>query len=1021
MNIISTVNDKRFSINNIRYLKNYVTAVKGSKIEVFNCYERQDVLVPLTHYSNFMVDGVTYPNAPALQAALLPVLYSRSNLGGDSPDIDPDNIDIVRRIRSASVSKTDVLAAINNLEMYGIDDKQSLWFLVLAPETIYTAGRINPPVMSKYKMVNYGKGTYGADTFQLELTDLELINAAKAAAQDIELQPGTDIISFGSLTSQSVASWLRSQSPARNIQPQSEGYTLFKGSVNGIETTYLWLGTEGTHTTPETLPVIADFLALEELIVATNQDNIDIKKSFTLPNRDYNTETVLSIINSLPAYKVNENQSVWFVGNQSRRVMTDMPVLPGSNFSINPLIIKYKMLNKGKGTYGLGQTQLLASDIELVYSNEATLNDLESVPTTQIIPFTPATGQTVSGWLNTQLVPIEIQPQEDGYTIFKSAVAEDGLSYLWIGYDGTYGVGNSQSAPEDFELLNETIQPVIQNNVDVKKSFLIPNNYTLASILDGINSLTRYEITDTQSVWFTASQQPVLYANSITAGTLSNGFNPLILKYKLINHGKGWYGENETQLTADDIELVYANEATLAEMEQAPGADIVNITLNNATISGWLNTQNPPKIIQPQESGYTIFKDAQERAWLWTGVGGTYGAGVTQAIPQQFRLLNKSIRPGDQDNIDIKKTFKLAPGFTPLDLISYINSYPPFSVNEKQSVWFIAQENINVITLPGDFPQQLKPIVRKYKMLNNGKGIYGLGGTELTIADIELVYTNEVSLQDVESSAETDIINVSLQEGQTVTQWLNGQISPIEIRPQEDGYTIFKDLTGTTELSWLWLGVSGNYGTGELQSTDTDFQVLNDVAPPPFVPTLNQSALAGNIIYDTPVDFSDNSERLTISAQGIKYSHGNSLKNIRFETEATVDSTTITFTVPVKATDDVFAMASDLHKPVKNITINSEGFGNGAYTLVAEDRDKWLLFEIASDFIINIPGATFAPYTMLEGETAGTGQATFVGTNGIVLHYGASEMPKTAEKNSAFGLKFRSATDVALFGKLELL
>ena len=234
MNIISTINGKRFSFNNIQYLKNYVTEVHGNKIEIFNCYEREDVLAELARYSTFMVDGVRYPNALALQAALLPVLYSRSNLGGDSPDIDQDNIEIVHYIRSASASAESVLAQINNLEMYTLDAKQSLWFVVTIPGAAGLNGRALQPHTYKYKMINYGKGTYGQGAFQLAITDIELLYAAEATVQDIRLQPGTQVVIVGN-TTQTISSWVNSQSPALALSAHAEAYTLFNATVNGTE------------------------------------------------------------------------------------------------------------------------------------------------------------------------------------------------------------------------------------------------------------------------------------------------------------------------------------------------------------------------------------------------------------------------------------------------------------------------------------------------------------------------------------------------------------------------------------------------------------------------------------------------------------------------------------------------------------------------------------------------------------------------------------------------------------------
>jgi hypothetical protein len=830
MNIISTINDKRFSFNNIQYLKNYVTEVHGNKIEIFNCYEREDVLAELAHYNTFMVDGVRYPNALALQAALLPVLYSRSNLGGDSPDIDQDNIEIVHYIRSASASAETVLAQINSLEMYTLDAKQSLWFVVTIPGKTGLNGRALQPRTYKYKMINYGKGTYGQGAFQLAVTDIELVYAAEATVQDIGLQPGTQIVSVGS-TTQTISSWVNSQSPALALLAHAEAYTVFNATVNGTEVSYIWAGGAGTYGSNSSRSVASDFLVLPETVVTTNQDNIDIKKTFVLQGI-YDINTILSKINNLAPYVVNDKQSVWFVSRSVSR-----PLAPSLDLLrpavINPLLLKYKMLNKGKGIYGAGQTQLTAADIELVYSNEASLNDIEVAVETNVVPFTLSAGQTISQWLNTLSPAKAIQPQEEGYTLFKST-ATDNKTYLWIGSGGTYGSGRSQSSEDNFQLLNEAITPVNQDNIDIKKSFTIPNNYTTATILAAINRLRAYEIKETQSVWFIGSQRALI--------------------------------------------------------------------------------QRP-----------------------------------------------------------------LTPGVT-------------------EPIRFVA------------------PLVLKYKMLNKGKGWYGQGGIALTSADIELVYTNEASLEDLESGAETQIINFNLTEEQTVSDWLNNQNPNITIQPQEEGYTIFKGVVNDEEVSYLWIGTAGRYGTGRTPGTSEDFQLLNDVAPAPFVPTYSQVLAQNNRTLEYAVHVHEDTDATTAYGADIQHSSraGSSI-SIDFEQPVI----TVRYLIPAKQANDSFAMQSDVHKPVKTITVTTPGFEDGTYTLQAEDRDKWLLFVVSTDFIIKIPNTIFAAYTLIEGEVADAGQATFLG-DGIALHYGASENPKSAEKNSVFGLKFRSATDVSLYGKLEL-
>lgn len=170
MNYILTVSDKLFSLNGISYLKNYITQIKGNSIEIFNCYERTDVLLPATLYSDITLNGTVYTNIQLLQAAIVFVLYSRDNLGGDSPDVNQDNIDTVKNLTITNAdTKETTLVKINNLPVYTVGDKESVWFVCTAP------GAGGVPKIFKYKMLNHGKGTYGTGATQLILADLELV------------------------------------------------------------------------------------------------------------------------------------------------------------------------------------------------------------------------------------------------------------------------------------------------------------------------------------------------------------------------------------------------------------------------------------------------------------------------------------------------------------------------------------------------------------------------------------------------------------------------------------------------------------------------------------------------------------------------------------------------------------------------------------------------------------------------------------------------------------------------------
>lgn len=87
MNVINNINDTAFELNGIMYLKNYMSRPYGNKLEIYNCYERDDVLVEQIHYQNFIVDGNTFLSVTDLQVALLLVLYNRNSLNdGNFPD-----------------------------------------------------------------------------------------------------------------------------------------------------------------------------------------------------------------------------------------------------------------------------------------------------------------------------------------------------------------------------------------------------------------------------------------------------------------------------------------------------------------------------------------------------------------------------------------------------------------------------------------------------------------------------------------------------------------------------------------------------------------------------------------------------------------------------------------------------------------------------------------------------------------------------------------------------------------------
>lgn len=81
MIIINDVDSTKFELNGIQYFKNFTPVVKGDKVMIVNTYDARTVLVQLADFSEFEIDSTTYGTVAEVQTALLPVIFTRSNLG----------------------------------------------------------------------------------------------------------------------------------------------------------------------------------------------------------------------------------------------------------------------------------------------------------------------------------------------------------------------------------------------------------------------------------------------------------------------------------------------------------------------------------------------------------------------------------------------------------------------------------------------------------------------------------------------------------------------------------------------------------------------------------------------------------------------------------------------------------------------------------------------------------------------------------------------------------------------------
>lgn len=181
---------------------------------------------------------------------------------------------------------------------------------------------------------------------------------------------------------------------------------------------------------------------------SSEQDNIDLVKYFSAGSVSTSrmVDTINGILQFMPRFEIGEKQSVWF------------------NFLFTDSVtVRYKMVNKGKGSYGLDATPILFSDLHFISSTGTTAADLDENPSTAKFYIDDLDGATISEHVNSKFMGYEIKDKALGETIFKVGIEPDIISYWFVGDSGTYGEGLLQCSDSDFEQLSKSSGAGIQS------------------------------------------------------------------------------------------------------------------------------------------------------------------------------------------------------------------------------------------------------------------------------------------------------------------------------------------------------------------------------------------------------------------------------------------------------------------------------------------------------------------------------------------------------------------------------
>lgn len=342
MNIINILNDKRFTLNGIQYFRNYVSVVRGDRIELFNCYERKDVLVPLSHFSQFTVNGSPYDSAADLQEALIDITYSRVTGDGTSGQNNTGRYIIIGPRRGVIPPSTPATLAEyvnqNSSASFGFSNLSAGFMTITESNTpVFLSSTVNVDgaYYNHIFVFTGGKGIWGSVPEGTAVTagQFKLISVTALAPGDVE---SDDIISLGEIEAGSFLAVANSQT--RNFTDSEKSYylsyvtdtvlhlSLFTGEpgiYGGGNTLQLTVGDFASLTNSNTKPIPTP--TLEQILAAGNPAKVPMtfetgtaKSKYAGDGIDYTTqsggktlkmrfaEPVADITHTIPAKPKND-------------------------------------------------------------------------------------------------------------------------------------------------------------------------------------------------------------------------------------------------------------------------------------------------------------------------------------------------------------------------------------------------------------------------------------------------------------------------------------------------------------------------------------------------------------------------------------------------------------------------------------------------------------------------------------------------------------------------------------------
>lgn len=245
-----------------------------------------------------------------------------------------------------------------------------------------------------------------------------------------------------------------------------------------------------------------------------------------------------------------------------------------------------------------------------------------------------------------------------------------------------------------------------QDNKNLVKQVVVAGEKTDQKIVDGINALAQFSVSDTQNVYYEVTDD--------------NGKYVYVLKDK----GKGTYGTGGIEVVTADLQMV-------SNLSGSGSGDVVT-TVKDVTVNGTYDDTSLLAAINGLASYdyganevlfFKVVNGNRTYVYITEGLAsGTYGTGETQITIDKLKLVS-IIGNGI---INVVKTASITGELTGAKVAAAINALTTFDIGVDNNVYFKVATDISATTYV-------------YVIKGKGAGTYGSGGTQIADTDLELI------------------------------------------------------------------------------------------------------------------------------------------------------------------------------------------------------------------------------------------------------------------------------------------